>query len=443
MNCGISRYLYIRANGDIPCYDDAGEKIILGRVSDAEDWSIRSVLDDQPYAHIRRSLSRAEPPWPDTCKDCALFRPNERFSDSITSRAIDILQIEPSLACSLHCPACSHDTQIRERPKPFIMPPALLNAALRSLHAEGFGIRSIEYAGQGEPLSHPRLRELVQMARAFFPTAHQRIITNGNYDYRRTLAGTAVDEIVVSCDGLNPESYSRYRVGGDVHRVLQFMADIPKRVNGRIQKVVWKYILFEFNDSDEELAAAQQKAVELGVDQLIFVFTHSRYRSVRYTPDNVAAFPLRGANAALLATPVHGRYLRSFVPLETDGWPSMVAGRNRFLSWLPGSSSTGCVFMIDDFEQLSETDFVLRGWALATQPISDIQLQRNGTAIGSTKPGVARADVEACYPQYGDQRCGWELRWTAPEKLVGRQTVVATVLAADNRRLGQFQRTYE
>ena len=31
----------------------------------------------------------------------------------------------------------------------------------------------------------------------------------------------------------------------------------------------WKYILFEFNDSDEELYEAQRLAAEIGVDQLL------------------------------------------------------------------------------------------------------------------------------------------------------------------------------
>ena len=382
MNCDITSKLYIRANGDIPCYDDAGEKIILGHVSDADEWTIESVLNNASYAQIRERLGRGETPWPDACNACALFRPKERFFDSIASRVIKTLQIEASLACQLSCPGCSQSAQIRMRPKPFRLSPDLFRAALRSLSAEGYDVGEIEYCGQGEPLTHSRFRELVDLGREYYPATPQRLITSGNFLYERVLAGTAVDEIFVSCDGLRPDSYAKYRIGGDVDRVLRFMADVPKQVNGRKQKVIWKYILFEFNDSDEELRAAQEKAAELDVDCLLFVFTHSKFKSNRYTLANASELPVYGSNVVVNGTPIHYQYFRSFSPRSGE---AVRARAPRFRWRSLGRRSHDCILTIDALEQLTETKFALRGWALAKEPISHIRFARNQRIIGTAR----------------------------------------------------------
>ncbi len=69
--------------------------------------------------------------------------------------------------------------------------------------------------------------------------------------------------------------------------------------------MVWKYILFEFNDSDEEIWEAQNVAQELKVDALLFVYTHSKFKSQRYTIKNAADFPIYYANVKTNATPIH------------------------------------------------------------------------------------------------------------------------------------------
>jgi hypothetical protein len=95
----------------------------------------------------------------------------------------------------------------------------------------------IEYAGQGEPLAHPRFPGLVDLGRALFSETRQRLITNGNYDYSARTGRRAPDEIYVSCDGAFQESYEKYRIGGDEKRrgVPAFVPERgrPRNANGR------------------------------------------------------------------------------------------------------------------------------------------------------------------------------------------------------------------
>src|SRR3954465_9291769 len=130
MNCEILSTLYIRSNGDIPCNDDAGEKIRLasGDVGDC-GWDLEKALNNDNYAHIRDAYQAGRVPWLDTCPGCAFFRPNEPFSDSLAIKRIRKVQVEPSLACNLRCPCCSNHIQIRTRPRPFQMPLELFDSA--------------------------------------------------------------------------------------------------------------------------------------------------------------------------------------------------------------------------------------------------------------------------------------------------------------------------
>src|SRR5262249_3318310 len=145
--------------------------------------------------------------------------------DLLADRIIDVLQIETSLECTLRCPCCAQAYQIRHRAKPHIMDPASFRRLLQNCADSGYAINTIEYQGQGEPLSHPRFSDFIRIAREVFPKTRQRVITNGNYDYATKLEDQFLDEIWVSCDGVFQHSYEKYRRNGSVAKPLKFLRD--------------------------------------------------------------------------------------------------------------------------------------------------------------------------------------------------------------------------
>ena len=64
----------------------------------------------------------------------------------------------------------------------------------------------------------------------------------------------------------------------------------------RVQ-IIWQYILFEWNDSDDELAEARRRAADIGVP-LKWVCTHSEGASKRYTADSEAIARLYAGETA-------------------------------------------------------------------------------------------------------------------------------------------------
>ncbi len=358
---------------------------------------------------FRRGLSGGTEPW-SQCQRCAWLRPHEPFADNLAVRRIRKLQVEPSLRCNLRCPACSNQIQTASRDRPHIMSVELFDRLLQSLHDELYSVEEVEYCGQGEPLLHPQFSHFVRRTREVFPSALQRVITNGNVDYAKATGRTGLDEIYVSCDGVRQASYAQYRIGGNVQRALQFMRDVPQIENGVRQRLIWKYILFEFNDSTEEIEMAQHLAQELGVDDLVFVQTHSQYRSERWAPSTSVEFPVLYSNVVSTVTPVQERDILELTPL--DDWKEAKLSRKQALFSV--DSITGYPGRLE-----------CKGWAWLACGIESIDIAIDGRSIGSLESGIARSDVPEVHPRVGSYSgFSGNITWGMPSSGVHRIDVI-------------------
>jgi organic radical activating enzyme len=318
----------------------------------------------------------------------------------LASKRIEKLQIEPTLACTLRCPGCTAIDQLKMRPKPHTMPLQLYRRLLESLAAEGYQIGFIEYCGQGEPLAHPQFAEFVRLGREILPKTKQRLVTNGNYDYAAKLEGRVLDEIYVSADGAFQENYEQYRVRGNLSRALAFLADAAAE-RGPVRPLsVWKYILFNFNDSPEELRAAQDFAIRFGVDMLMFVLTKTRWKSTRWTPESYPEILLHAPNARLSLVPdflrdsAHDKPVAGAKLRRTfgDNW-SVIAEHLDVLWAYPGMIS-------------------VKGWARAQDPgdhVKEVQLTGDGVPLGAAQLGINRPEVDCHFGDNPPRRSGFAL----------------------------------
>ena len=112
-----------------------------------------------------------------------------------------------------------------------------------------------------------------------FPHIYLYTSTNGTAlteEQARRLVHSGIDEVTFSIDGARPESYVQYRQRGkfDVAmRNLRAMADEKRRAGRDLPCLNWRYILFKWNDSDEEMDEARRLAAEIGVDRLCWEIT--------------------------------------------------------------------------------------------------------------------------------------------------------------------------
>lgn len=159
----------------------------------------------------------------------------------------------------------------------------MVGKILADLVAGGVTVRAFDLQGHGEPLLHPRLGELVGLLRRHYPDSYVTMTTNAHGVVKEELVRCGLDEVICSIDGIDAPSYEPYRVHGRFALAESFLAGLcaAKARAPRPLKVIWKYILFAHNDRPDQLAAAQRRARELGVDELVFVFTRNGPRSLR------------------------------------------------------------------------------------------------------------------------------------------------------------------
>ncbi len=269
-SCVMCHSLYVKANGELPCWDDVGEDLIHRTldVDSLKNGRESSLFQSPELLHIRRSFLRGEYPYPGLCERCAVRNQGGEHL-GLRPKVIQILHLEASYLCHLSCPQCIPSVARHElKHPPYHMSTIMLEGVLRQLRKEGVeSIRVVHFEGRGDPLMNPHFTELVTMTKSFYPGAFVMATTHGSYSNKVGLVESGLDLLRVSIDGAFPRNYEKYRVGGNLATVLEFLRQIrdAKRELRKPLQVEWKYILFEWNDTDQEIRRAAELASELDV----------------------------------------------------------------------------------------------------------------------------------------------------------------------------------
>jgi MoaA/NifB/PqqE/SkfB family radical SAM enzyme len=130
--------------------------------------------------------------------------------------------IEPTSRCNLHCVTCirnSWDEPLGE------MNSAAFSRILEDLKAFS-SPPSVFLGGLGEPLSHPRIVDMVKELKSL--GSFVELITNGTLltrDLSQRLINAGLDMLWVSMDGATPESYKDVRLGAALPEVMKNLRD--------------------------------------------------------------------------------------------------------------------------------------------------------------------------------------------------------------------------
>ncbi|MBN1137481.1 MAG: SPASM domain-containing protein [Anaerolineae bacterium] len=174
-----------------------------------------------------------------------------------------ILMIEPTNECNLHCPLCPTGAGTLRRPKG-TMTFELYERILAEL--DGTLERLMLY-NYGEPFLHPRIFDMIALARR--AEVHTRISTNGLVFLRAghadDLIASGLNHLRVSLDGATQETYTKYRVGGQLAPILEGVRLLQqrKRELGRARPPV-ELQFIAMGHNEHELPAVRQLAQEMG-----------------------------------------------------------------------------------------------------------------------------------------------------------------------------------
>jgi MoaA/NifB/PqqE/SkfB family radical SAM enzyme len=183
----------------------------------------------------------------------------------------EVLFIESYAGCNLACPGCNREA-IEGSRESLAMG---LDTFRRIIDGLSPTLKYMEFHLGGENYMHKDAHEMVKYARDHNPQCFILSSTNGHFFHTeercQKVLDSGIDALIFSVDGATQQSYERYRVNGKFDRVVDAMRRLVKMRNeqGRGRPmIIWRYILFEWNDSQEEMNLARAMAKEIGVDHL-------------------------------------------------------------------------------------------------------------------------------------------------------------------------------
>jgi MoaA/NifB/PqqE/SkfB family radical SAM enzyme len=132
------------------------------------------------------------------------------------------LYIEPTNQCNLNCRTCMRNDW--DEPQG-MMSDKVFSGVIDGLRSFS-PMPAVFFGGLGEPLFHPNIVDMVARAKSL--GIGVELITNGTLLTRKVSQGlveAGLDTLWVSLDGATPESYTDIRLGAELPRVLENLAD--------------------------------------------------------------------------------------------------------------------------------------------------------------------------------------------------------------------------
>ncbi|MFO7788982.1 MAG: SPASM domain-containing protein [Bacteroidales bacterium] len=171
------------------------------------------------------------------------------------------LSIEISGNCQLHCPECPLGNG-KHRCRP-LMSYELFEAIIGQSKKH---LWMVSLYFQGEPLLHAGAYKFIALLKKH--SIYTSVSTNGNFDnpaLAKKLVQAGLDELIVSVDGADQESYASYRIGGSLEKVVAFMKNIrqAKKQSGKSKpRVIMQSIVMRQNE--KSISALRNMAKQSG-----------------------------------------------------------------------------------------------------------------------------------------------------------------------------------
>lgn len=258
------------------CADPYAQRVL----GDVRLNSVREVWTGLTISSLRTDLNAGGSRF---CGDCPLKlplaadqAPPQRPTDAgaLPSR----LYIECTAACNISCfqACCAPETGITRTRQTGMLDFDLFK---RVIDEAGPSLVRIDFFNYGEAFLHKRAVEMCEYIKSRFPHIYLYTSTNGlafSAESAKRLVRSGIDEVTFSIDGATPASYSRYRQRGDFDKAIRFlrmMVEEKRAAHLDVPVLNWRYILFTWNDSDDEMNRARRLASEIGVDRLCWEVT--------------------------------------------------------------------------------------------------------------------------------------------------------------------------
>ncbi|MFC1814492.1 radical SAM/SPASM domain-containing protein [Thermodesulfobacteriota bacterium] len=199
------------------------------------------------------------------------------------------IQLEAVNFCNYRCPLCR--THLKDGIKRRKIRLDQVQKIVRPIAAEVSEFTL--YGTRGEAFLHERLEEIVSYLKST-TSARVCISTNGSLVTEQRalrLLGAGPDQIIFAIDGITPETYGIYRIGGPFGRVienLKKLCELKAKVGFRT-RVVFQFIPMAGNE--HEISGLADFGYALGVDVVKLKFSTSVAGNDTFRTDSLTYRP--------------------------------------------------------------------------------------------------------------------------------------------------------
>ena len=180
-----------------------------------------------------------------------------------------IVMVEPTNICNLKCPMCPSGNGDMARPRGRLD----LQNFKKLMDDIGPYVYQIQFWNQGEPFLNKQFLDMVRYAKKY--GVMTQTSTNGHFirtlDEAKAVVQSGLDQIIFSLDGTNPETYAKYRVGGDFNVVmkgLENLARAKRELKSKRPLIELQFLVFKHNR--DELAEIVNIARKNQVERVAF-----------------------------------------------------------------------------------------------------------------------------------------------------------------------------
>ena len=216
---------------------------------------------------IRNKLNRPNHTWKRFINAGLNFL-SQRIKSPYAFGLPESIFIEPTNICNLKCPLCPTGSGKMKRSKGFLS----FENFKQIIDEIGDYIYYLTLTNYGEPFLNMDLLKIISYAKS------KKIIvgisTNAqliNRFYAAGIVDAKLDNIIISLDGSCQTSYEKYRVGGELYKVIEaikLIREERERKNSEFPSIYIQFIVMKHNEN--EIQEIKDLAKELKADKLIF-----------------------------------------------------------------------------------------------------------------------------------------------------------------------------
>ena len=194
--------------------------------------------------------------------------------------------IEPTNHCNLQCPECPSGLGTLTRPLGLLKTDDF-KKLIDEISDTGF---YIQLFFQGEPYINKNLPEMIRYAQD--KNVYVSISTNGHFVNEKNVdlvLDNAPDKLIFSVDGLDEESYQKYRVGGTFEQADSGLRSLIKHKKERgLKKPFVEFQFIVMKQNEHQMDEVKKYCNEVGVDKLVFktMQISSYENAVKFLPTN-------------------------------------------------------------------------------------------------------------------------------------------------------------